>query len=427
MQSNNKQINNDPDIKENKEIIKIMRESLIKLKASNIIVDNNDVESLGKYIKSKEIIGLGEATHGTKEFQNMRTRILAYLISNLGFRNIILEESYCHCLKINSYILNGEGTAEDAVKEGLYFPWVFKTKETVALVKWLREYNILADENNKVRFYGMDFQGAQKAIEVIAFYIKKVDNENYNKIKIHVDIHLDRRDTVDFRSIEDSISIIDKIFVDNRTKYIKATCEREYAETYRCIDIYKQWTNSNKNGNTFNIRDRYMFENTKWIIENSKKYGNGRIVIIAHNDHIQKGIAINAAECRQLGFWLNEEYKQKYYNIGFEFSRGLFYSFDMNDDYKLKVFEVDKSTKHDLAARLFEAVNIPAFFLDLISTAEGNMDFLNFISSINRYNSIGAVYDNTKDDFGIDSLALKDMYNAILYIKDSNNTTPLNI
>jgi erythromycin esterase-like protein len=162
-------------------------------------------------------------------------------------------------------------------------------------------------------------------------------------------------------------------------------------------------------------------------IEDSKKYNNGKVIIIAHNDHIQKGIVLSEVKNRQLGYLLDIEYKEKYYNIGFEFSRGTFYSKDINDNYKLKIFHVDKNIKNDLAARLFEKTNIPMFFLDLKAAAQNSRNFLDFISLINRYNSIGAVYDDKKYDFGVDDLILKDMYDAILYIRNSNNTTPLSV
>jgi erythromycin esterase len=360
------QKNNNPELNENKEIIKAIRDNLINIKTDINTQDNTDLSLLGKYIEDKEIIGLGEATHGTKEFLNMRTRIISYFIKNLGFRTIILEESYSHCLRINSYILDGEGTAEEAVNEGLCFHWVFKTEETLALVKWLREYNITADANSKVRFYGMDFQFAQKAIEVLSCYIKKVDIDNYNKIKADLNFLNDewnkvndKKNNVDFEDLENRISAIDKIFIDNKVRYIRNSCQGEYDEVYRCIENYRQWIDCNKNGMTFNLRDKYMFENAKWVIENSKKYNNGKVIIIAHNDHIQKGIVLSEVKNRQLGYLLDIEYKEKYYNIGFEFSRGTFYSKDINDNYKLKIFHVDKNIKNDLAARLFEKTNIP--------------------------------------------------------------------
>ncbi len=199
--------NNDPSLKENIAIVKVIKDNLIEIKTSMNNKDNTDLDLLYKYIKNKDIIGFGEATHGTKEFQNMRTRIIVYLIEKLDFRTIVLEESYIHCLRINSYILNGMGTAEEAVRQGLLFPWVFKTEETVLLVKLLREYNITADKDNKVRFYGMDIQGANKVSQALELYIKKVDIELFND-KTKLDILIG------------NMFSIKELFIKNKVNYI---------------------------------------------------------------------------------------------------------------------------------------------------------------------------------------------------------------
>jgi erythromycin esterase len=417
-------IDNNPRSKGNIEIVKAIRDNLIEIKTSTNCEDNLDLNLFDKYAKDKELVGLGEATHGTKEFQNMRIRIISHLVEKLGFRTIVLEESYAHGLKINSYILNGEGTAEEAVSEGLCFPWAFKTQETVALVKWMREYNIKAEENSKVRFYGMDTQGGDKAIEVIDFYIRKVDLENYNMIKVHLDFCNEKVNKTNLKSLKEKISKVEESFLKDKDYYINNSTEREYSEVYHCIEVYKQWIEYVRE-KPFNIRDRYMYENTKWAIENEKKYNEGKVIIIGHNDHISKGISPSMGEDRQLGYWLHNEYKEKYYNIGFEFSRGVFYSKDINS-YELKIFEVDKSIKKDLAARLFEETGIPMFYLDLNTSSSESLSLRNFVTKVNRYYSIGAIYDDKADEWGVDEIILEEMYDAILYIKDSSNTTLLN-
>ena len=78
--------NNDPSLKENIAIVKVIKDNLIEIKTSMNNKDNTDLDLLYKYIKNKDIIGFGEATHGTKEFQNMRTRIIVYLIEKLDFK-----------------------------------------------------------------------------------------------------------------------------------------------------------------------------------------------------------------------------------------------------------------------------------------------------------------------------------------------------
>ncbi|MGH4123876.1 MAG: hypothetical protein ACREV6_13195 [Clostridium sp.] len=59
------------------------------------------------------------------------------------------------------------------------------------------------------------------------------------------------------------------------------------------------------------------------------------------------------------------------------------------------------------------------------SKTNNNPKLKNFITKTNRYNSIGAIYDDKADDWGIDDIILGEMYDAVLYMKDSNNTSLL--
>lgn len=43
----------------------------------------DDIDFLSKILKEKEIISLGEATHGTKEIYAYKDRLIRYLVSNL--------------------------------------------------------------------------------------------------------------------------------------------------------------------------------------------------------------------------------------------------------------------------------------------------------------------------------------------------------
>lgn len=405
-----KPFNNNPELEENKQLISIIKANALP------------IEYIEKYTKDKDIIGIGEATHGTKEFQNIKLDIVSVLIKKSGLKNIILEESFSHCIKINNYTLGGEGKPEEVIKEGLSFSWVFKTREILNLIKWLKEYNDTVTLDEKVRFYGMDFQGVNKVTYLLEEYLKKVDYISYNVMK--GDFKFLKNENNKLEASQNKINYIQSIFIANKEKYIIESSEMEYDEIYHYILVYKQWLYYNENGMQFNIRDKFMFENVNWIINNSKKYRSGKTAILAHNDHIQKGRYYNQEKDIQLGYLLSRKYGEKYYSVGLEFSRGSFYSFDMMDNYKLKIFEVDKGKKMNLAARLFEETQMDTFYLDFKS-AEKDCIFNDFITSLNRYNSIGAVYDESKEKFGVDELVLKDMYDAIVYFRNTSNTTLL--
>ena len=57
-----------------------------------------------------QIVALGEATHGNKEFQQLRLDVFQVLVEKYGVRAFALEGDFGGCEAINSYIHGGGGT-----------------------------------------------------------------------------------------------------------------------------------------------------------------------------------------------------------------------------------------------------------------------------------------------------------------------------
>ena len=74
-----------------------------------------DLEPLRAIIGDARIVSLGEATHGTREFFQLKHRLLEYCVSELGFTIFGIEASYPECLRINDYVLHGTGNPLDAL------------------------------------------------------------------------------------------------------------------------------------------------------------------------------------------------------------------------------------------------------------------------------------------------------------------------
>jgi len=53
-----------------------------------------DLSPLKNVLKDVQIVGLGEATHGTKEFFQMKHRMLEFLVKEMGFTVLALEFNY---------------------------------------------------------------------------------------------------------------------------------------------------------------------------------------------------------------------------------------------------------------------------------------------------------------------------------------------
>src|SRR5258705_13233786 len=99
-----------------------------------------DLAALREIIGDARIVGLGEATHGTREFFQLKHRLIEYCVSELGFTMIGFEAEYGATLAVNEYVLGGKGTAAD-VAGGMGF-WTWDTEEVNALIDWVRAWNL---------------------------------------------------------------------------------------------------------------------------------------------------------------------------------------------------------------------------------------------------------------------------------------------
>src|SRR3954451_25127445 len=89
----------------------------------------DDLAPLRPMLSKARIVSMGEATHGTREFFQLKHRLIEYCVSELGFTIIGIEASYTECLRVNDYVLHGTGNPAEALA-GTRF-WVWDTEEVL--------------------------------------------------------------------------------------------------------------------------------------------------------------------------------------------------------------------------------------------------------------------------------------------------------
>ncbi|MBQ3973746.1 MAG: erythromycin esterase family protein, partial [Lachnospiraceae bacterium] len=77
------------------------------------------------------IIALGEATHGNREFQQLKKDVFEQMVRKYKVRAFALEGDFGGCEYVNRYIHTGEGTAEEAAA-AIGFA-IYRTKEMADL------------------------------------------------------------------------------------------------------------------------------------------------------------------------------------------------------------------------------------------------------------------------------------------------------
>ena len=129
-----------------------------------------DLAALRTIIGDAQIVSLGEATHGTREFFKLKQRLLEYCVAELGFTMLIMEAGFPEAVAVNDYVLKGRGNAIDALA-GMRF-WTWQTEELVDVTEWMRAWNAAHDK--KVKFYGFTMAYPASAVHGLIDFLARV-------------------------------------------------------------------------------------------------------------------------------------------------------------------------------------------------------------------------------------------------------------
>lgn len=130
--------------------------SWINKNAHELKSDSNDkdLSFLLNELRGKRIVGLGEASHGTKEFYVHKARIIKFLISKCDFKLLAFEVPGSMMVPINKYLQTGEGNLKELMK-GMV---LYSTEEIYNLFQLIRQHNKGKTSGNKVVLIGVDLE-----------------------------------------------------------------------------------------------------------------------------------------------------------------------------------------------------------------------------------------------------------------------------
>lgn len=126
-----------------------------------------DLEPLGSVVGDARIVSLGEATHGTREFFQLKHRIIEYLATRKGFTIFSIEANMPEAYRLNDFIQRGEGDPKELIK-GMYF-WTWDTQEVLDMVLWMREFN--RSGGGHIEFTGFDMQTPNVAEQIVDKFV----------------------------------------------------------------------------------------------------------------------------------------------------------------------------------------------------------------------------------------------------------------
>ncbi|RYY07403.1 MAG: erythromycin esterase family protein [Sphingobacteriaceae bacterium] len=410
---------------------------LAYLKTNAVSIDTHadslqGLSALNEVFKDRRIIGMGEATHGTQEFQADKFLFFKYLVTQLNYKLFGIEANFTECREVNDYVFYGKGDAKTAI-DGMYF-WTWNTTEVLKMVEWMRSYNTNKPDNQKIKFYGFDMQYDVCAIQQVTQKLKKLDsvyfNANYSQLA-HVDTVKGlyspsvkmRRD-----SLLSTLIVPLKTYVNSQeNNLLKIYSKEEVAYTKQDIRLLEQYLDENwsaeKNLKVSRLaskkRDKYMAENIEWILEHEGP--ESKMMLWAHNYHVSKNEGINTN--KTMGSYLKKLYKDQYYVIGFDFNKGSFRAVDAQTR-KLKNFTVSEA-KANSSGLFFAGLNMPEFFIDIEKAVKTNSPAKKFFARKIAQRSLGSTFNTDWKNGSYIIDPLYDYYDGLIFVNETTATMPL--
>src|SRR6185295_1090873 len=152
-------------------VIARLKQNAIPVKTVEAGNGFEDLQPLKQVFKDVRYVGLGEETHGTREFFQFKHRMLEFLVKEMGFRVFAIEASYSACENINDYIM---GRTDDGTKalDSQRF-WTWNTEEVRSMMDWMRSYNASVPADKKIKFVGFDIQNNDTGKTRLLEYLKR--------------------------------------------------------------------------------------------------------------------------------------------------------------------------------------------------------------------------------------------------------------
>ncbi len=249
-----------------------------------------DLQPLKKVLQDAQVVALGEATHGTREFFQLKHRMVEFLATELGFTLFAIESDVADAHAVNTYVLTGQGDAAQ-VLAGL---GNWNTAEVIELIRWMRRYNEDPRHTRKLTFHGIDMQGPVRPVESVAEYLAKVDAPFASRVKERLAPLADKKQwfrTLQTLSTEDKQSLagfVEEVlarFDARKPEYVRGSDARQWARMRQNVNTLRQLMERHVSGNR-EVRDRSMAENLRWAMEYE---GPGtKAVVWAHNGHVTR-------------------------------------------------------------------------------------------------------------------------------------------
>ncbi len=342
-------------------------------------IDSADLGPLIDRIGDARLVLLGESTHGTREFYQMRARITKELIERCGFDFVAVEADWPDAARVDTYVLGDPPRSTLEFEPFARFPtWMWRNKEVDDFVGWLRARNLSKPaRESRVGFHGLDLYSLFTSIAAVLSYLDEVDPDAARVARRRYGVLTPwQRDPAAYgravlagryESAEEAVVGMLGEMLRRRLAYAERDGERFFdaAQNARVVANAERYYRAMYYGAaaSWNLRDTHMFDTLRSLMA---FYGpESRGVVWEHNSHVGDASATEMSARGELnvGQLCRENFGEESYIVGFSTDHG---TVAAASDWGGEMQRMQVRPAHpDSYERLFHESEVPAFLLHL--------------------------------------------------------------
>ncbi len=399
------------DAETTEQVVRDLRRYAVRLVSVEPGKEMGDLAAFGRAVGDARIVALGEASHGTREFFQMKHRLLEYLVQKKGFTVFAIEANWPESLAVDRYIKSGKGDPKAAIQE-MYF-WTWYTQEVLDLIEWMRAFNKAPGDHPILTFTSFDMQTGIAAAAMALDYLRKVSPED----AVKADPPLNAAAAPDGRLLPDpaaakldaeQVAGIVTLFDNHKAAWIEKSSLAEWRDARHGAEVVRQSALNTVNYGT-GYRDQAMARDVEWLADEA--HPGEKIVLWAANGHI-------SYQSGGMGDLLRRKFGGRYHVLGFSFRRG-------------QVRAMPGPTAHSVPAApqgtgnaVLGTAGMPLFYLDL--RAVPNSSALGkWLTSPHLFVQIGAKWSTDSLESNLYATTLAACYDSFIFVDEGHATVAL--
>lgn len=253
-----------------------------------------DVGEIAARLADREVVLLGEATHGTHEFYALRSAISRTLIADHGFSAIAIEGDWPDAQRAARFI-RGEHEDRDAVAalaDFQRFPtWMWRNREIVELLSWLRA------RAPGTGFYGLDLYSLHASAAKVVAYLDRVDPAAAKRARARYACFddLDPQQYARFTHLGTTKDCEDEVIaqlVEMQRNSIAGDTSFDAVQNAHVVRDAEAYYRAMFGGRqaSWNLRDTHMADTLDLLA------ARGKVIVWAHNSHVGDARATEMGE-----------------------------------------------------------------------------------------------------------------------------------